>query len=53
MPCAAATAHAPWYLVPADRNWVRTTPCAVIVRALEEWTRSTRAEVRPAEIVVE
>jgi PPK2 family polyphosphate:nucleotide phosphotransferase len=32
-----STAHAPWHVIPADRNWVRNAAIAAIVReALEE-----------------
>ena len=32
-----STAHAPWYVIPADRNWVRNAAISRIVReALEE-----------------
>ena len=32
-----ATEHAPWYVIPADRNWVRNAAIARIVReTLEE-----------------
>ena len=31
-----STAHAPWYVVPADRNWVKATAVAeLLVAALE------------------
>ena len=32
-----STAHAPWYVIPADRNWVRNAAISRIVReTLEE-----------------
>ncbi|MBL8519424.1 MAG: polyphosphate kinase 2 family protein, partial [Betaproteobacteria bacterium] len=34
---ATSSPHAPWYIVPADRKWVRDVyVSSVLVRALEE-----------------
>jgi PPK2 family polyphosphate:nucleotide phosphotransferase len=34
--CRTSTAHAPWYVVPADRNWVRNLAVAkILLRTLE------------------
>jgi polyphosphate kinase 2 (PPK2 family) len=35
-----STHWAPWHVVPADRNWVKSTAVAtLLVRTLERWTR--------------
>ena len=40
-----STAHAPWYVVPADRNWVRNL---AVARILLEALRKLRALKRVA-----
>ena len=49
-----STAHAPWYVVPADRKWVRNAAIAAIVRAtLEEMDpRYPTVEWDPADYTV-
>jgi PPK2 family polyphosphate:nucleotide phosphotransferase len=50
-----STAHAPWHVVPADRNWVRTLTVSAIVRAkLEEMDpRIPEPEWDPSVVMIE